>query len=260
MCIICTEEIYRTELSFLAKLNVSYCSNLTSQKLQEVLIQCKNLKILSCYNCISLTSLDLRNNINLTELYCYDCPSLISLDLRNNINLTTLWCFYCKSLTSLDLRNNINLTTLWCYYCKSLTSLDLRSSSGGVTSEGCVNLIHLMCNNCTSLTSLDLRSNINLTTLWCFSCTSLTSLDLRNNFKLDYKYINYCNCPWITQNEYFSSNLQRLIRIQKWYRRILIIKYMKSKQFIEWIYNPSNIGGKCHKLKLLKEFTSQICE
>jgi len=29
---------------------------------------------------------------------------------------------------------------------------------------------------------------------------------------------------------------------------------MKSKQFIEWIYNPNNVGGKCHKFKLSKEF------
>jgi len=48
--------------------------------------------------------------------------------------------------------------------------------------------------------------------------------------------------------------LQRLIKIQKWYRKLLIIKYMKSQEFIEWFYNPSNIGGKYHKLKLLKEF------
>jgi len=30
---------------------------------------------------------------------------------------------------------------------------------------------------------------------------------------------------------------------------------MKSKQFIEWIYNPNNIGGRLYKFKLLKEFT-----
>ena len=178
MCIICTKEIYKQNLDTLQKLDVSFCSNLTSEKLQEVLIQCKNLKELRCYCCTSLTSLDLRNNINL---------SLLS------------------------------------------------------------------CSRCTSLTSLDLRENIKLTILWCRSCISLTSVDL--HIELDYKYINCYNSPWISQNEYFSSNLQKLLKIQRWYRRILIIKYMKSKQFIEWIYNPNNIGGKYHKLKLLKEFT-----
>jgi len=210
MCIICTGKIYKKDLNTLQKLYVSDCPNLTSEKLQEILNQCKNLKELFCDNCTSLTSLDLRDNINLTELYCYDCPSL--------------------------------------------TSLDLWSSSKGVTSFGCVNLTTLLCYNCTSLTSLDLR-NINLLRLNCPSCTSLTSLNLRSNFKSEYDYINYSKCPWITQNKEFLNNLQRLIKLQKWYRRIVLIKYMKSKQFIEWIYSPNNIGGKCHKLKLLKEFS-----
>jgi len=200
MCIICTGEIYKQNLNTLTELNVSFCSNLTSEKLQEILIQCKNLVTLDCFNCTSLTSLNLRSNINLIILYCYSCISLTSLDLRSNIKLTRLWC-----------------------------------------------------NNCTSLTSLDLRNNINLTELWCYDCTFLTSLNLQNDKY--YQYIQYCRCPWISQYKDFSNNLQRLIRIQKWYRRILLIKYMKSKQFVEWIYAPNNIGGKCHKLKLLKEFS-----
>jgi len=198
MCIICTGEIYKQNLNTLTELSVSYCLNLTSEKLQEILIQCKNLK----------------------TLRCNDCTSLTSLDLRNNKNLTTLGCSYCKSLTSLDLLNNINLTRLWC-------------------------------NNCTSLTSLNLQNNINLITLECYNCRTLTSLNLLSNIE----NIHHSRCPWICQNKDFSSNLQRLIKIQRWYRKLLIIKYMKSKQFVEWIYAPNNIGGKCHKLKLLKEFS-----
>jgi len=40
--------------------------------------------------------------------------------------------------------------------------------------------------------------------------------------------------------------------MQRWYKRMLIIKYMKSKQFIEWIYSPDNIGGRLYKKWLLK--------
>jgi len=209
MCIICTGKIHNENLNTLLELNVSYCPNLTSEKLQEILIQCKNLK--------------------------------------------QLWCSYCKSLTSLDLRNNINLVTLLCYFT-SLTSLDLRSSSEGVASFGCINLATLDCSNCTSLTSLDLRNNINLRILECSNCTSLTSLDLRSNIEIKYILFQYYKCPWITQYKDFSNNLQRLIKLQRWYRKLLLIRYMKSKQFIEWIYNPSNIGGKSHKLRLLKNF------
>ena len=220
MCKICTGKIHNENLYTLTELNVVNCSNLTSEKLQEVLIQCKNLETLWCFNCPSLTSLDLRNNINLKELYCNNCTSLISLDLRNNINLIQLECSNCKSLTSLNLQNNINLTILWCLSCKSLTSLDL-------------------------------RNNINLKKLGCSYCISLTSLDLPKKYK---GCINHSDCYWIIQNKYFSINLQRLIRIQRWYRRTLIIKYMKSQEFIEWIYNPSNIGGRLYKIKLSKEF------
>ena len=110
MCIICTGEIYKQNLDTLQVLNVSDCESLTSEKLQEVLIQCKNLETLYCYNCTSLTSLDLPKGY------------------RGNID-----------------------------------------------------------------------------------CSKR---------------------PWITQNKEFSSNLQRLIKIQKWYRKLLIIKYMKSQEFI----------------------------
>jgi len=249
MCMICTGEIYKEDLNTLVELDVSYCPNLTSEKLQEILIQCKNLKELHCDNCTSLTSLDLRDNINLTELYCSECTSLTNLDLRNNINLEILQCFSCKSLTSLDLRSNINLKMLLCSYCTSLTSIDLRSYSEGVTSFGCVNLITFGCSYCTSLTSLDLRSNINLIELDCFYCTSLTSLDLPKEYD---GYMDRSNCPWIIQNTEFSNNLQRLIKLQRWYRKLVLIKYMKSKQFIEWVYAPNNIGGSLYKKWLLK--------
>jgi len=214
MCIICTGEINDKNLNTLSKLNVSFCSNLTSEKLQEILIQCKNLEILWCHSCISLTSLDLRNNSE---------------------GVTSKGC--------------INLVTLWCSNCTSLTSIDLRSRSEGVTSKGCINLKELFCYNCPFLTSLDLRNNINLKILWCFNCISLTSLDLPKGF---YDYIDHSDCPWITQNEDFSINLQRLIKLQKWYRRLLIIKYMKSQEFIEWIYSPDNVGGRLYKKWLLK--------
>ena len=293
MCIICTGEIYKQNLNTLIELDVSDCESLTSDKLQEVLIQCKNLKELHCSYCTSLTSLDLRSNINLIELYCFHCTSLTSLDLRSNINLIELHCYSCTSLTSLDLRSNINLIGLYCYNCSSLTSIDLRSSSEGVTSFGCINLTKLGCSSCTSLTSLDLRNNIKLEVLDCASCTSLTSLDLRSNInlitfgchsctslisldlrsninliELDCFYctsltnldlpkgyhgdIDCSNCAWISQNEEFLSNLQRLIKLQRWYRKLVLIKYLKSQEFIEWVYSPNNIGGRLYKKWLLK--------
>ena len=221
MCIICdSKNKHKTNLDRFIRLNVSSCKVLTSEKLQEILNQCKNLRELQCSYCSSLTSLELRNNTNLEKLQCYHCISLTSLNLQENKNLRLLSCFNCISLTSLNLRNNINLIQLWCF-------------------------------SCISLTSLHLRSNKKLKELRCDSCDSLTSLYLQEKY---YSCIYYFNCPWIVQNKYFTDNLQNLIKLQRWWKRLLIIKYLKSLEFVEWFYNPNNIGGRLHKLKLLKEF------
>jgi len=228
MCIICKGSIYIINIYEIRILNVSGCKVLTSEKLQEILTQCKSLKDLYC-NCCNITSLNLRENKYIEHISCIECQYLSSINLRSNINLTTLWCNDCTSLTSLDLQECINLTTLRCYNCISLTSLDLLSNSEGVTSLGCINLVTLWCYNCTSLTSLKF-------------CKKLKSLCLRN-------------CRWISQNDDFSSNLQRLTKIQRWYRRLVLIKYIKSREFVEWIYNPNNIGGKFCKKNLLREIS-----
>jgi len=170
---ICTGEIYKEKLDTLEGLNASCCRNLTSEKLQEILIQCKNLSSLYCYNCISLASLDLQENKKLTSVHCDNCKSLTSINIPENINLS----------------------------------------------------------------------------LWCFNCPSLTSLNLPKGY---HGHIDYSDCPWISQNEDFINNLQRLIKIQRWYRKLLIIKYLKSQEFIEWVYAPDNIGGRLYKKWLLK--------
>jgi len=190
---ICTGEIYKEDLNTLVELYVSYCSNLTSEKLQEILIQCKNLTILRCSNCTSLTTLDIRENKNLKIINVNFC-NIPSIDLRENKNLETLWCVK-SHLINIDLNANKKLQNLYCRECRFLINLNISNLSSNYDSK----------------------------------------------------------CPWISQNENFSSNLQSLIKLQRWCRRMRMIKYMKSQEFIEWIYNPSNIGGYLHK-KALEKF------
>jgi len=200
MCIICTGEIYNENFDILQELHIMLCLKITSEKLQEILFQCKQLKVLSCYWCMSITSLDLRENKNLKIVGCTTCESLTSINLQENINLETLSCPNCISLTNLDVQKCNKLKQLFCHGCRSLTILKYTI----VQYEN----VNIVLNNCT----------------WIFQCPG------------------------------FPSNLQNLIKLQRWYRRILIIKYLKSQEFIEWIYNPNNIGGRLHKVKLLKEF------
>jgi len=218
MCIICTGEIYEENFKCLQVLDISHCKIITSEKLQEILIQCKNLEKLRCKYCFSLTSLDLRDNKILTTLLCRDCTQLVSLFIPPNLRELS---FFNTLVENVDFSHSRSLTHL--APNESVKSLDL---------SNCKNLYHLDVSYCRFLTNI-----------------------LLNRVPLD---LPSYDCPWISQNDCFSSNLQSLIKLQKWYRRLLIIKYMKSQEFIEWVYAPDNIGGRFHKLKLIKEFKIEI--
>lgn len=59
----------------------------------------------------NLSSLDVSNNINLSELYAHDIYSLTEIDVTNNIDLSILYAFN-NQLASIDISNNTNLTKL----------------------------------------------------------------------------------------------------------------------------------------------------
>ncbi|MFI3324293.1 MAG: hypothetical protein SNG59_06415 [Rikenellaceae bacterium] len=160
------------------------------------------LTYLNCNYSTSLSSLDLSANTELTRLSCSGCTSLSSLDLSANTELTYLHCGNLASLSSLDLSANTELTTLYCYGC-ALSLLDL-SKNTELTYLNCgscaslssldlsnnTKLTYLGCGYSTSLSSLDLSANTELTTLSCYGCTSFSSLDLSANTEL-----TYLSCP-----------------------------------------------------------------
>ena len=73
-----------------------------------------------------LNSIDVSNNIYLTELRCQGML-LTSLDISNNFNLLTLECSH-NQLTSLDVSQNPSLTYLGCQ-SNQLTSLNLSNNT-----------------------------------------------------------------------------------------------------------------------------------
>ena len=121
------------------------------------------MDILYCYD-NSLTSLDVTNNVNLTQLYCQN-NSLTSLDVTQNTALTGLRCRV-NPLTSLDVSANTALIELRCAN-NQLTSLDVTNN---------VNLTQLLCDN-NSLNTLDVSANTALDILYCYD-NSLNSLDV----------------------------------------------------------------------------------
>ena len=162
-------------------------------------ITCRGRSASSSGSSGKLTSLDLSNNIDLTNLYC-DHNQLTSLDLSKNSKLTEVFCTS-NQLTSIDLSNNNELLFLWCSD-NQLVKLDVSKSSSLEILRCASNRISVLdlskntaltsldCSN-NQLTSLDVSKNTALTSLSCHSnqltnldvskCTSLTNLSLNFN-------------------------------------------------------------------------------
>jgi len=129
-----------------------------------------------------LTSLDVSQNIALTDLAC-DANQLTSLDVSNNINLTWLVC-EANQLTSLDFSNT---PAMWLIYASGnqLTSVDIRNG-----------------NNLTLSPDNDFSNNPQL------YCIDVDSVSYCNNtiVYIDPQTIFSTNCGWIpAENLFFSE-------------------------------------------------------
>jgi Leucine-rich repeat (LRR) protein len=139
-----------------------------------------NLPILYCNNNV-LLSVDLRQNIALTELRCNN-NLLTELNLSQNILLSILRC-YQNSLANLNLNQNTALTSLWCPF-NNLTHLDLTQNTA---------LTDLRCRD-NQLLDLDLTVNTALTFLRC-SNNSLTTLNVANGNNTNFTFYDSTNNP-----------------------------------------------------------------
>jgi Leucine-rich repeat (LRR) protein len=168
--------------------------------------------------CIICQTPDVSTLINLTKLECSQCPQLTSIP-STLINLTTLNCSECHLLTSIP-STLINLTYLNCLDCP-VTSIP----------STLINLIYLNCSYCILLT----RIPSTLNKLKYFICT---------------------NSPWI--NKYKTKNITKLITIQQFVKKNIkgwiFSRWIKSREGVEWIYHPDNIGGKIAKKEIEKMF------
>lgn len=123
-----------------------------------------------------LSTLDISNNISLTEFNCYN-NQLSTLDVSSNTALTSLVCFN-NQLSTLDVSNNTALTTLSCGD-NQLSVLDVSNNTL---------LTDLYCGS-NQLTALDVSNNTLLTSLNCYN-NQLTALDVNNNTVLTSLFCN----------------------------------------------------------------------
>jgi hypothetical protein len=206
---------------------------------------------------------------NTRELDCSGCPRLQTLP-ENLGKLKELNCNYCPNLRQLS-DNLGKLEILYCYNCLLLQNLP----------ECLGNLKYLDCARCPRLQKLP--DNLGkLEILWCYSCPLLQSLPVDTTLEClgNLKELNCRNCPllqklpenlrylscrgchWLnhSQNPDYNSNIQKLIILQNFVRKYLkyrrFVKYVNSKAFIEWIYDPERIGGRLSKKSLEKTFTN----
>ncbi len=117
----------------------------------------------------SLTYLNARGSIKITNLSVYNLVNLTHLDASNNSTITDRSVSRLKNLTSLTMFNNLNITDVSIYNLPQLTSIHLRRTV--ITDESIKTLKHLKSlviygNNIsssighlTSLTHLDIAEN-----------------------------------------------------------------------------------------------------
>lgn len=157
-----------------------------------------SLKYLECRNNDELGSLDVTMNTALTFLDC-SYTLLTSLDVSNNIRLTDLIC--CSNsrdrLSNLDISNCNALKRVECP-SHNLTSLDVTDKTA---------LEELDCRD-NQLTSLDVSNNLTLTKLDC-SQNQLTDLDVSENIVLEELR---CSCNQLTQLDVSKNSALTVLR------------------------------------------------
>ena len=142
-----------------------------------------------------LSSLDVSNNLALTELEC-STNLLTELDVTKLTALTKLDCVI-NQLRKLDVSNNAELRQFWCDD-NQLSTIDV-SNNKKLESFGCGN---------NQLTAIDISNNPALTSLWC-NGNQLSSLDVSNQPELQSIYCDM-NAIKGQSMEVFIKSLPRL--------------------------------------------------
>ncbi len=284
---LCIRLIDKIDISCHRDLKCSYCQTLKNVVLNPntglIILYCNNcpllrnisyinnLKKLHCYNCPQLTDIALIDGLEI--LFCYNCPMLTNIPLINGLqiidctecNITNiplikglkkLYCSACPLLTNIPLIEG--LKELYCTKCPitnipliiGLEILDCSYCSDLINIALILELKKIYCSFCPKLTEIPYTSRSLLKKLDCSFCNILTDIPLNKELKID------CfGCKWIKKgNIYYEDNIRKLIKLQKWYKKILLSNRLNKliPQLIPLYYNPHAKGGYLHKKKMLQ--------
>jgi hypothetical protein len=154
---------------------------------------------------------------------------------KNLDGLRTLECSYCPLLTNIPQING--LQSLDCSSCPLLTEIPQING-----------LQTLYCYNCPLLTNIPLING--LQTLNCSGCRSLTGLNVTSVFQS----LQTSGCIWLSNDPDFNESMKKLIRLQKWFKRLYLGKKLRKliPQLIPLYYHPDAKGGYFDKLEIIK--------
>jgi hypothetical protein len=86
--------------------------------------------------------------------------------------------------------------------------------------------------------------------LVCYDCRSLTSVPKNQGFDR----FECDKCVWLSEHINFQDNVEKLIKIQKWMKRVILRKRLLS--LIPLYYHPLAKGGYFHKQDMEKFINS----
>ena len=134
----------------------------------------------------------------------------------------------CKTITSVP-----NIKGLKYLSCRRCTSLEYIHVIQG--------LEYLNVNDCVSLKEIPyIHELLQLSVCGCRSLFTFPEPDTLIS-------LAYSVTPWLDANHNKQSNIDKLIIIQKLFRKWLpfrrLRKFVKSREFVEWYYHPDNKGG-----------------
>lgn len=202
-----------------------------------ILISCRDvfmsyiscLKHLSLYDCDNIKHIYYFNE--LISLNILNCPRIKRIPLLPK--LETLELNSCQAISNIpDMSYMKSLTCINCHHISNITGL--------------ISLENLEIHNCKLIKRISNFKNIE--SIYVSSLHMLTELP---DVCID--HLKIIDCKWIRGDSEYENNINRLIKLQKWFKKCIFIKRFINiiPKLIPLFYHPDAHGGYIHKRDML---------